>query len=131
MHQEAPTSNRPICNKAQVASICVTSSRLPTHGSRCTQTSLGGPGPYAFPPVAILGKVVMKLRDYLCRKIILIAPGWPNMPWFWDLVAMSNQVPLYLPNLLIQSNVESKSACMAPRASVVKEQGFTGAAEGL
>ena len=45
--------------------------------------------PYAFPPVAILGKVVEKLKDYLCNKIILIAPGWPNMPnWFWELVAM-------------------------------------------
>ena len=32
----------------------------------------------------------------------LIAPGWPNMPWFWDLVAMSSQIPLCLPNLLTQ-----------------------------
>ena len=38
--------------------------------------------PYAFPPVAILGKVVEKLQDYPCNRIILIAPGWPNMPWF-------------------------------------------------
>ena len=40
-----------------------------------------------------------------CKRIILIAPGWPNMPWFWDLVAMSSQIPLslpILPNLLTQ-----------------------------
>ena len=37
--------------------------------------------PYAFPPAAILGKVVEKLQDYPCNRIILIAPGWPNMPW--------------------------------------------------
>ena len=55
--------------------------------------------PYAFPPAAILGKVVEKLQDYRCNRIILIAPGWPNMPWFWDLVAMSSQIPLCLPNL--------------------------------
>ena len=55
--------------------------------------------PYAFPPVAIFGKVVEKLRDYPCRRIILIAPGWPNMPWFWHLVTMSSQIPLCLPNL--------------------------------
>ena len=42
--------------------------------------------PYAFPPAAILGKVVEKLQDYSCSRIILIAPGWPNMPWFWDLL---------------------------------------------
>ena len=60
---------------------------------------------YAFPPTAILGKVVEKLLDTPCRRLILIAPGWPNMPWFWDLVAMSSQVPLslpQLPNLLTQ-----------------------------
>ena len=29
--------------------------------------------PYAFPPAAILGKVVEKLQDYPCNRIILIA----------------------------------------------------------
>ena len=60
---------------------------------------------YAFPPTAILGKVVEKLQDSPCKRIILIAPGWPNMPWFWDLVTMSSQVPIslpILPNLLTQ-----------------------------
>ena len=60
---------------------------------------------YAFPPAAILGKVVEKLHDTPCKIIILIAPGWPNMPWFWDLVAVSSQIPLslpFLPNLLTQ-----------------------------
>ena len=55
--------------------------------------------PYAFPPAAILGKVVEKPQDYPCNRIILIAPGWPNMPWFWDLVAMSSQIPLCLPSI--------------------------------
>ena len=44
-------------------------------------------------------KVVEKLQDYPCNRIILIAPGWPNMPWFWDPVAMSTQIPLCLPNI--------------------------------
>ena len=57
--------------------------------------------PYAFPPAAILDKVE-KLQDYPCSRIILIAPGWPNMHWFWDLVVMSSQIPLYLANLLTQ-----------------------------
>ena len=54
---------------------------------------------YAFPPVTILGKVVVKLRDNPCRRIILISLGWTNMPWFWDLVAISSEIPLCLPNL--------------------------------
>ena len=53
----------------------------------------------ADPPTAILGKVVAKLLDSPCKRLILIAPGWPNMPWFWDLVTMSSEVPLSLPNL--------------------------------
>ena len=60
---------------------------------------------YAFPPTALLGQVVTKLLDHSCRRLILIAPGWPNMPWFCDLVSMSVQIPLSLPkveNLLTQ-----------------------------
>ena len=60
---------------------------------------------YAFPPAAILGKVVEKLQNSPCKILILIALGWPNMPWFWDLVEMSSQIPLtlpHLPNLLTQ-----------------------------
>ena len=53
---------------------------------------------YAFPPVALLGKVVSKLSGHLYRRMILIAPGWPNMPWFWDLVELLSQIPLCLPN---------------------------------
>ena len=54
---------------------------------------------YAFPPTAILGKVVEKLQDSPYQRLILIAPGWPNMPWFGDLVEMSSQIPLLLPQL--------------------------------
>ena len=53
---------------------------------------------YAFPPVSLLGKVVSKQSDHLYRRVILIAPGWPNMPWFWDLVELSTQIPFCLPN---------------------------------
>ena len=49
---------------------------------------------YTFPPGVILGKVVEKLHDSPCKRIILITRGWPNMPWFWDLVAMSSQIPI-------------------------------------
>ena len=65
---------------------------------------------YTFPPVAILGKVVEKLQSSPCRRNILIAPGWPNMPSFWDQVVMSSQIPLYLPNLLNQPDPSQESA---------------------
>ena len=52
---------------------------------------------YAFPPVSLLPQVVSKLRDQGCLRMILVAPGWPNMPWFWDLVDLSVQIPFSLP----------------------------------
>ena len=90
---------------------------------------------YAFPPAVILGKVVEKLPDSLCKRIILIAPGWTNMPWFWNLVAMSSQISLSLPNLpnlltqpfnqIPHRNLINLSFHAAPRASAIKEQGFS------
>ena len=51
---------------------------------------------YAYPPTALLSKILAKVYDQQCH-LILIAPGWPGMPWFWDLVKLSLQVPLRLP----------------------------------
>ena len=94
MHQVAPNSNRLLCDKVQqkVTSVCVISSRLPTLGSRSTRLPWKNLDLYAFPPVAIMGKVLLKGREYLCRGIILISPGWPNMPWYGDLVTLSQPV---------------------------------------
>ena len=60
---------------------------------------------YAFCPVAILPQLVQKMVTYRCR-VIVIAPGWPGMPWFGDLVELSTRIPLRLPqvhNLLKQN----------------------------
>ena len=61
---------------------------------------------YAYPPTALLYRVIQKIRQCHCL-IILIAPGWPGMPWFWDLVQLSTEIPLQLPvstTLLKQSH---------------------------
>ena len=86
---------------------------------------------YAFPPAAILGKVVEKLQDSPCKRIILIAPEWPNMPWFWDLVTMSSPTePALLAqpdNTALQSDPSQKSdklksPCMAARATSIESR---------
>ena len=101
MPKVAPTSDRPVCHKVQQQAppLCFTGSGPQGHCNRCTQPSLGGLDAYAFPLTAILGKVVEKLQDCPCKRLILIAPGWPNMTWFWDLVEMSSQIPLLLPQM--------------------------------
>ena len=51
---------------------------------------------YAYPPTALLHRVIQKIRQCHCL-IIVIAPGWPGMPWFWDPVQLSTEIPLQLP----------------------------------
>ena len=61
---------------------------------------------YAYPPTALLHKVIQMIKQCHCL-IIVIAPGWPGMPWFWDLVQLSTEIPLQLPvstTLLKQSH---------------------------
>ena len=60
---------------------------------------------YAYPPTALL-RVIQQIRRCNCL-IIVIAPGWPGIPWFWDLVQLSTEIPLQLPvstTLLKQSH---------------------------
>ena len=82
--------------------LCLTSSRSTSPGSRGPQSTLGGSGPTCLPTSSRLGQVMEKLQDHPCNRLLLIAPGWSNMPWFWDLVTMSSQIPLclhFLPDL--------------------------------
>ena len=83
MHQVAPTSNRPFCNEVQQ----VTSVSPVLDSLAWTMDALSLPwedlNPYVFTPVAILDKVVAKLRDYSCRRIILLLQGSPTCPWTW------------------------------------------------
>ena len=61
---------------------------------------------YAYPPTALLHRVIRKIRQCHCL-IIVITPGWPGMPWFWDLVQLSTEISLQLPvstTLLRQSH---------------------------
>ena len=104
MQMVAPTPDRPICYDKSLFNNKMAQFVSPVPDPLAWAVdALSLPwedlDPYAFPLVAILGKVVEKLQDHPCKKIILIAPGWPNMPWFWDLVTMSSQIPLCMPKL--------------------------------
>ena len=116
MQQVAPAQTRLICHEVQqqVASVCVTATESPGHSSGCTQSAMVGSGSIHLPTINHIGQSGGGVADSPCKRIILIAPGWPNMPWFWDLLAMSSQIPLSLPNLpnlltAIQSDPSQKS----------------------
>ena len=50
---------------------------------------------YAFPPIAIIRRVLLKLRSSRNCELILIAPFWPQRDWFPDLELLSD-VPITL-----------------------------------
>ena len=51
---------------------------------------------YAYPPTGLVAKVIQKLKTHRC-KMILIAPYWPEKPWFPDLLQLQTSEPLQLP----------------------------------
>ena len=60
---------------------------------------------YTFPPWAILPQVLHKLRSSSGVVLTLIAPYWPQRPWFPDLLNLAVALPIALPlrpNLLSQ-----------------------------
>ena len=52
---------------------------------------------YAFPPVAIIPRVLAKLRSSSGTELTLVAPHWAQRPWFSDLLQLSLAPPVILP----------------------------------
>ena len=52
---------------------------------------------YAFPPFALLQRVLSKVCGSHNLELTLIAPFWPLRPWFADLLDLLVEVPVLLP----------------------------------
>ena len=52
---------------------------------------------YAFPPVAIIPRVLATLRASTGTELTLVAPHWVQCPWFSDLLQLSLAPPVVLP----------------------------------
>ena len=52
---------------------------------------------YAFPPVAIIPRVLAKLRASTGTGLTLVAPHWAQRPWFSALLQLSLAPPVVLP----------------------------------
>ena len=53
---------------------------------------------YAFPPIAIIRRVLVKLRSSRNCELTLIAPFWPQRDWFPDLLELLSDLPIALPS---------------------------------
>ena len=96
---------------------------------------------YAFPPIAIIRRVLLKLRSSRNCELTLIAPFWPQRDWFPDLLELLSDVPITLSDrrdLLRQPPlppVPPKSAyasadCMASLKRFAIQAGFSPAVAG-
>ena len=99
------SSCRSICHspEPQTSTVRISCPRPKGLGHRCSKHKLDGSHCLCLPPDGSPSQGDPK-RHCL---IIVIAPGWPGMPWFWDLVQLSTEIPLHLPvstTLLKQSH---------------------------
>ena len=53
---------------------------------------------YAFPPVAVIPRVLAKLRASKGTELTLVTPHWAQRPWFSVLVQLSLAPPVFLPS---------------------------------
>ena len=73
--------------------LCLTSPRC-----KCTEHLLGGSGRLCLLSYNAHSKCdPKKMNSYRC-KMIVVAPGWPRMHWFWDQVNLSTKPLSQLPH---------------------------------
>ena len=138
MQQVALASNRPVRHEVQqqVTPVCVTSTGSPGHSSGCTQSAMGGSGRICLPTSGHLGQSGGEVTGHpmqeshsdcprVAQHAVVLGPS--------DYVQPDPTVPAQptqLTNTTLQSDPsqesdQPKSPCMAPRATAIKEQGFS------
>ena len=123
-----------ICHSSepQSSTIRIFSPRPKCLGHRCSEHKLVGSHCLCLPSHGSPSQGDPKNQQTSCL-IIVIAPGWPGMPWFWDLVQLSTEIPLQLPvskillkqshNYVFHSNPQPPH--LVSRSGQLEEQDFS------
>ena len=88
---------------------------------------------YAFPPWSILPKVLAKLRVSPGLELTLIAPYWPQRPWFADLLHLSLAPPVAPPrppapasvSLPLSGSPKASASCLERLRRFTRAAGFS------
>ena len=138
MQPLAQTSSGPVCHQVQqkASTICLSGPRPPGLGSGCSQPVVGGTGPLCLPTSSHLGQsggevtgLLLQQNHSDCSRVAqhaLVLGSSGN-------VQPDSTVPAQHTKLIVstiqpgstQEPVKSESICLAPRASAIKEQGFS------
>ena len=138
MSPVAPTHCGPVCHRVQqqATSVCLTSSRPPGMGSGCSQPVMGRTGSLCLPTSSHLGHsggevtgLPLQQNHTDCtgmtqHALVLGSSGnvQPDPPVSAQLTQTSVSAIQPGPT---QEPVKSESTCLAPRATAIKEQGFS------
>ena len=128
----------PVCHQVQqqTATVCITGSRPPGMGSGCTQPPLGGPGPICLSTSSHLRqsggeatRLPLQQNNSDCPRVAQHAQVLGSSGNVQSDPTVSAQhtklsVSAIQPGPL-QEPVKSEPTCLAPRASAIKEQGFS------
>ena len=136
MLKVASATSGPVCHQVQqqTTTVCITGTRPPGLGSGCTL--LGGPGPIRLPTGSHLGQsggeapgLPLQQNNSDCSRVaqhaLVLGPG-SNVKPDPTVSAQHTQpsVSAIQPGPS-QEPVKSEPTCLAPRASAIKEQGFS------
>ena len=138
MQPMAPPSNRPVCHEVQpqITSVCLSSTRLPGCSSGCTYSAMGGPGCIRLPTDHHIGQSGGEATGLPVQENHSNCPGVAQHALVLGLgehvqpgPAQPAQ-PAQSANAALQSDPSQKSdkpksPCLAPRATQIKEQGFS------
>ena len=70
--------------------------------------------PYAHPPIRLIPKVILKSAEERVRRMILVLPHWPSLP-FWPLLARQTQDHIMLPDNCLEGPPLHRLAIQRPR----------------
>ena len=89
--------NQSVCVLTQSPLLCPFCAGVGSHGCGygCMLQSWDSLQAYAFPPFAMIGQVLAKVRASQGLELTLIAPLWPQRAWFLELLILP---PLPLPS---------------------------------
>ena len=135
MQPMAPASNRSICHEVQpqVTSVCLSSTGLPGCNSGSTYSAMGGSGCIRLPTDRHIGQSGGEATGLPVQKDHYDCPGVAQhalVLGLGDHVQSGPSQSAQSADTALQSDPsqksdKSKSPCLAPRATKIKEQGFS------
>ena len=133
----SPASDRPVWHQVQqeTGQICVTSTRSPGLGSRCTHPVMGGSGSICLPTSSHLGQSCGEIAGLpvsenhsdcsrVAQHALVLGCSGHVQPNTTEPTKSAEPAHSAFQSDSEES-VKPKSACIAPRASAIKEQGFS------